>query len=273
VCPSLSHICYAALSAETPIFQIAQQVSTEIMSQLRMQAVATKPTTQCCVPAESEASHNHESPVHPLSHKPVEDAGNTIRHLKLGDGTTVSFSISSMPDPVAVTFVQDIPRLNAMWDDTSSHWEGESVLTIEGHPIPVVYWREIYRYGKVGQWKGMKSRWTDWKVGCPRRTSPAQLANIFLQDIIHRYRQSTPENFWNEFSVDGHRMSFTAVVAELRKQRKNNNQHIVALAHKEFGELFDSNFSYRKGGDSYVMADASAIARQYQRLKEEQRTW
>lgn len=76
----------------------------------------------------------------------------------------MSFAVSDTPDPVAVTFVQDIPRLNAMWDDTSSHWRGESVLTIQGHPIPIKYWPEVYRYGKTRQWEGTKSRWIDWRV-------------------------------------------------------------------------------------------------------------
>lgn len=145
---------------ETLIFQIAQQVSTKIITQLGMQVVATNLTA----PVDPEAPHK-ESLVHHSSHKPAQDAANVMRDLRLGDGTTVSFSISSIPDPVAVTFVQDIPRLNAMWDDTSSHWGGESVLSIEGYPVPIVYWPNIYRYGKAGQWQGMKSRWTEWRVG------------------------------------------------------------------------------------------------------------
>jgi hypothetical protein len=86
------------------------------------------------------------------------------RQLKLGDGTEVSFVVSNVPDPVAVTFKQDIPRLNAMWDDTSPYWRKESVLTIEGHPIPIVYWPDVYRYGKYGQWQGTKSQWCGWRV-------------------------------------------------------------------------------------------------------------
>lgn len=95
-----------------------------------------------------------------------------------------------------------------------------------------------------------------------------QLTDIFLQDVILRYRQSTPESFWQEFTADEHKMSFTAIVAALRKQRKNNKQDIVAHAREEFGESFDKLFSYRKGNNMYVMADASAVARRYQKLKE-----
>jgi hypothetical protein len=94
----------------------------------------------------------------------VAHATDEIRHLKLGDGTKVSFVVSDVPDPVTVTFKQDIPRLNAMWDDTSPYWREESVLTIEGCPIPIVYWPHVYHYGKYGQWQGTKSQWSGWRV-------------------------------------------------------------------------------------------------------------
>ena len=108
------------------------------------------PSSSCCEPTPAETA-----------------TGNSggLRHLKLGDKTVVSFTVDSIPDPVAVSFVHNIPRLNSMWDDTSHHWGQESVLTIKGHPIPIVYWPDIYRYGKTRQWKGTKSSWADWRVG------------------------------------------------------------------------------------------------------------
>ncbi|KAG1781313.1 hypothetical protein EV702DRAFT_1193492 [Suillus placidus] len=178
-------------------------------------------------------------------------------YLKLGDGTEVSFAVSSIPDPVAVTFMHNISRLNAMWDDTSYYWKGESVLMIEGRPIPIVYWPDVYRYGKCGQWYGTKSRWTDWRS----TTSP-------LQDVISRYRQSTPANFWEEFLVNDREMNFMKIVSELRRQHNTSKDDIVMRAHKEFGNAFDSLFWYRKGDKTYVMTDKSAIARHYQQLKE-----
>ncbi|KAG2739599.1 hypothetical protein P692DRAFT_201729417 [Suillus brevipes Sb2] len=136
-----------------------------------------------------------------------------------------------------------------MWDDLSPHWGGESVLTIGGHPIPLMYWPDVYRYGKTCQWQGTKSRWTEWR------------------DVVTRYRQSTVEDFWKEFSVDGSNMTFTAIVAELRRQRKNDKQDLVARAHQEYGDTFDSNFSYRKGNDTLIMTDPSAICRRYKQLQ------
>lgn len=75
------------------------------------------------------------------------------------------------------------------------------------------------------------------------------------------------EDFWKEFSVDGSKMTFTAIVAELRRQRKNDKQDLVARAHQEYGDTFDSNFSYRKGNDTFVMSDPSAICRRYKELQ------
>jgi hypothetical protein len=65
-----------------------------------------------------------------------------------------------------VTFAQDIPRLNGMWDDMTPHWSGSSVLVIRGRPIPIMYWREVYMYAKEkkNQWKGTKAKWFEWKV-------------------------------------------------------------------------------------------------------------
>ncbi|KAG2029249.1 hypothetical protein BDR03DRAFT_881359 [Suillus americanus] len=136
-----------------------------------------------------------------------------------------------------------------MWDDTSPYWEQESVLMIEGCPIPIVYWPDVYRYGKYSQWQGSKSQWTGWR------------------DVVSRYCQSTPEDFWKEFSVNGHAMKFTKIVDELRRQCDISNDDIVTHAHEEFGDTFNSLFTYCKGDKVYVMRHKSAIARHYQQLK------
>ncbi|KAG1782527.1 hypothetical protein EV702DRAFT_961133 [Suillus placidus] len=165
----------------------------------------------------------------------TKDNLETVHYLRLGDGTTVSFTVSSIPDPVAVTFIQNIPRLNAMWDDVSLHWEGKSILCIEGRPIPLVYWPKIYHYGKEHQWQGTKARWTDWRV-------------------------ISPETFWEEFSVNGKQMCYTAVVAKLRDQRRISNQATVARAREEYGHRFPACFAYRKGNEVHVMSNPIAIA-------------
>ncbi|KAG1818446.1 uncharacterized protein BJ212DRAFT_1269067 [Suillus subaureus] len=136
-----------------------------------------------------------------------------------------------------------------MWDDTSPYWGKESVLMIKGHPIPIVYWPYVYRYGKYGQWQGTKSQWMGWR------------------DIVSQYRQSTPEDFWKEFSVNGCAMKFTRIVNKLHRQHNISNDDMVTQVHKEFGDAFDSLFSYRKGDEVHVMRNKSAIVHCYWQLK------
>jgi hypothetical protein len=86
------------------------------------------------------------------------------RSLRLGNGQVLEFTLESIPDPPAISFAGDIPRLNGMWDDQTAHWSGTSPLVVNGQPIAVVHWPELYKYGKKDQWKGMKARWFEWKV-------------------------------------------------------------------------------------------------------------
>ncbi|KAG2358109.1 hypothetical protein BDR07DRAFT_1489869 [Suillus spraguei] len=185
--------------------EIAQKVSAGIIARLDITHTAKTSNIDSDSESLTAPSSDSESVAHTV------DKSETCC-LKLGDGTEVSFVLDDVPDPVAITFNQDIPRLNAMWDDTSPHWGKESVLMIEGRPIPIVYWPYVYHYSKYGQWQGTKSQWTGWR------------------DIVTQYHQSTPEDFWKEFSVNSHA-------------------------------------TYRKGDEVHVMRNKSAIARHYQQLK------
>src|SRR6266704_2831166 len=81
----------------------------------------------------------------------------------------ITFTEADVPSPSAISFASDIPSLNRMWDDTSPYWDGNSKLVILGHPIALVYWKDIYT-SKMGvswkpkQWKGTKGKWFEWKV-------------------------------------------------------------------------------------------------------------
>jgi phosphatidylinositol kinase/protein kinase (PI-3 family) len=96
-----------------------------------------------------------------------------------------------------------------------------------------------------------------------------QLANSPLQDIVTRYRQSMPEDFWKEFSVNGCAMKFTRIVDRLCRQHSISNDNVVACAHEEYGDAFNSLFSYCKGDEVHAMRNKSAIACQYQQLKKQ----
>ncbi|KAG1752751.1 uncharacterized protein EDB91DRAFT_1343747 [Suillus paluster] len=161
---------------------------------------------------------------------PAKPDTNKARVLKLGDGTTLQLDDGDIPDPPAISFANDISSLNEMWDDHTEHWRGISIIVIQGHPIAIEHWPVLYRYGRDQQWKGTKNKWTDWR------------------DIVECYRQSSPEEFWAKFSVDGEHATFTTIVQKLRDARKAAHSRIVQQAHEEFGPAFDAHFTYRRGG-------------------------
>ncbi|KAG2101838.1 uncharacterized protein F5147DRAFT_810807 [Suillus discolor] len=92
----------------------------------------------------------------------TETSTKRMRVLKLGNGTLLQVADDEIPDPPAISFVNDIPWLNGMWDDRTEHWQGMSIINIQGHPIAIKYWPLLYCYGHDQQWKGTKNKWTDW---------------------------------------------------------------------------------------------------------------
>ncbi|KAF8199330.1 hypothetical protein K438DRAFT_1516533, partial [Mycena galopus ATCC 62051] len=158
--------------------------------------------------------------------------------VQLGDGTVILIDNVSRVAVPATSFAENIERLNQMWDDTSLHWKNDSVVMINNHSIALVYWPE--------------SNWTEWKF------------------LVERYRQGTPDEFWSAFkSKDGSPMSYTAICAALRNERKNTDKELADQARKEYGEEFESQFSYRssKTNARVVMTKNSSIAKEYKRLK------
>lgn len=66
---------------------------------------------------------------------------------------------ADVPNPPVISFVDDITRLNCIWDDTSMAWNPvDCVLHIHDCPITLVYWKAIYSYGKKGQWRGTQNK-------------------------------------------------------------------------------------------------------------------
>lgn len=49
-----------------------------------------------------------------------------IRTIILGNGTELKPTLTEIPDPPVVSFIDNIPRLNQMWDDTLIHWRKDS---------------------------------------------------------------------------------------------------------------------------------------------------
>lgn len=59
---------------------------------------------------------------------------------------------------------------------------------------------------------------------------------------MERYRQGTPERFWEAFgTVDGGKISYTAICASLRHERKRLDEAIAAQARAEYGGISSRN--------------------------------
>ncbi|KAN0085980.1 hypothetical protein V8E55_007114 [Tylopilus felleus] len=118
-----------------------------------------------------------------------------LKSLTLGDGTVLTFTTDDIPDP-------PLPRT--------------AFLCIKDRPIAVKYWPTVYCHTKdpqkCKQWQGTKNNWCKWK------------------DVIERYRQGTPEQFWEKFSQNGKRMSFTVIDRHLRLIRKEENDRATEEA-------------------------------------------
>ncbi|KAJ7236080.1 hypothetical protein B0H12DRAFT_1191114 [Mycena haematopus] len=138
-----------------------------------------------------------------------------------------------------------------MWDDTSPHWKDDSVVKINTHSIALVYWPEIFK--KTGLWSAHKSSWSEWKF------------------VVERYRQGTPEEFWTTFTgPNGRKMSYTAICARLRDDRKDADTKLADKARQEFGEEFEAKFRYRcsKTNTMKVMTSTNKIAKHYRQLRD-----
>ncbi|KAK6969682.1 hypothetical protein R3P38DRAFT_2587441, partial [Favolaschia claudopus] len=170
----------------------------------------------------------------------------------LGNGTVISMTVSEirMLTIPATSFAENIERLNQMWDDTSTHWQGDSVLKIDGNAIALIHWPAIFK--TTGVWSAHKSTWGEWKF------------------LVERYRSGTPAEFWAYFSTpQGDKMSYTAICTVLRDERKASDEELAQRARLEYGDEFEVKFSYRSSKMSrrVVMTNASAIAKEYKRLR------
>lgn len=77
-----------------------------------------------------------------------------------------------------------------------------------------------------------------------------------------------PADFWTEFSMDGRRMSYTAICALLTTERNDDAATVAKKARIDYGDDFGNHFSYRKGPNRFiVLKDDIAIAKKAAFLK------
>ncbi|KAG1878751.1 hypothetical protein C8R48DRAFT_768311 [Suillus tomentosus] len=221
-----------------------------------------EPTDGMPMPASSPDPPSHSTPsiLHPsaASDAIVQDVGTRL--IKIVQGALQPSAAGSMPSvrpqaadiadtgaiSAATTACQQPPSMVELGSSNKLrvlNLGDGTILQLVDDDIPDP---PAVSYGHNQQWKGMKSKWTDWR------------------DVIERYRRGTPDHFWADFKTDsGERMEFTAIVQKLRDERKAEHAALVERAHREFHAEFDDLFTYRQGGEGHVMTKLSAIARKY----------
>ncbi|KAJ3551649.1 hypothetical protein NP233_g13040 [Leucocoprinus birnbaumii] len=176
------------------------------------------------------------------------------RTIVLANGTWLSFCSSDIPSLPSVSFASDIPWLGRIWDDARPEWDPSgSILSIKGEAIALKHWPDVYRHDTHCRWKKIKKFWTEWRF------------------LAIRWLKASPDDFWNEFSVDGLPLSYTNILQRLREQRKTKDAGDAWDARAESGGQFSSEYCYSKGSrGSISLSSNTAIAKRY-RMRQQAR--
>ncbi|KAK7043086.1 hypothetical protein VNI00_008440 [Paramarasmius palmivorus] len=128
------------------------------------------------------------------------------RTLKLAREPVLRYSLSEAsaqdPNSKSISFAQDVDRLGRTWCDQYEHFDPAAChVKIQGHGIAIKYWSTVYRLDTT-----LRKQVNEW------------------QWVAERYIQSSPEDFWEEFSVESEpgtrtRMNWKQITDRLRKDR------------------------------------------------------
>ena len=84
-----------------------------------------------------------------------------IRSLKMDKmNEPLQYSGLDIDDPPSLKYSSNMDELIQDWED-SSH------LIVNDVPIPLKYWKQIFRYAKPEAWKLLKNHWSNWRVNIP----------------------------------------------------------------------------------------------------------
>lgn len=90
---------------------------------------------------------------------------------------------------------------------------------------------------------------------------------------------SDKADFWADFSKktekgeDPSSLNWTETVQLARKKRTAIDKEDCEAARREYGDRFNSIFTYRKASETRVLKDPPSIARKYRKMKNCPRPW
>ncbi|KAJ4484560.1 hypothetical protein C8R41DRAFT_868552 [Lentinula lateritia] len=181
------------------------------------------------------------------AHRRVEEK---LFEIILANQNVLRFKYHDIPEPLLqLSFAHDIIRLDHIWDDKQPNWDPvdcATVSVINGVPVALCYWQQVYKGKKDQRWDSIKGVWSEWRY------------------VAERYWSSTSEEFWSEFQTDaGEPMNWTSILERLRELQINCDEELAERARAEYGSRFPVLFSYR----GKVMLKSSSIANRYLSLQ------
>jgi hypothetical protein len=187
----------------------------------------------------------------------VNDATSEMEKTIVINGIVIQYSAESLPDPPTLSY-----RTKEQLEQLVRDWTSRSMLEINGVAVPLCLWRNLYSRTRPRAWERIKDQWTKYKF------------------IVGGFKSfATPQEFWDSMPVATTKkgaqgiISYRAISNQLRQIRSERDAEDAALAKEEYGDEFDTVFSYRKGGKQMVLRRHQDIARRYRLLKETTVYW
>ncbi|KAK0463133.1 uncharacterized protein EV420DRAFT_1732692 [Desarmillaria tabescens] len=187
----------------------------------------TSPFVLLCPPAQTMQTPTSELDENALvssdgtAHNPIQCL------LVFADGETLAIHQGDVPPTKPFCYASNFPNLIRSWDNHSPDWvpSADYPIIIHGHPIPIKYWKDLYKRNKKtgNEWEKLKNDWLYWKA------------------------YEMPEAFWAEFSdYQGQRLKYSPIKKILLDRRKDVDFKLAKKVRKEYGDDFINHFGYKK---------------------------
>ncbi|KAK0194668.1 hypothetical protein F5146DRAFT_999018 [Armillaria mellea] len=179
----------------------------------------------------------------------IDGVQNRVLHL--ADGQELVYSEAVLPVEPPTQYGNTMGRLISVWSNETPYYQIPEdpfyPIKVNGIPIPIKYWKDMYLRSSNRQWEQMKSPWMKWK---------------FVMEIY----ELDPTEFRRHYSNNkGQLFSLSKISKLLRKERQVENLNLIQKARATLGENLDEDFQYRRGSNVKTMTRAWDIARLYRK--------
>jgi len=163
------------------------------------------------------------------------------------NGIMLRFMADTLPEPPMLSY-----KTKGAVEQLMRDWTDSSLISIDGVGIPLCLWKKLYKRMRPTAWDRLKDQWTKYKF------------------IVGGFKSfDSAEEFWAAMPVSPTRrdhqvVSYKEISECLRKMRNEKDRDDAKMAREKLNEEeFQMLFSYRKGGQSYIMSKPRDISRRW----------